>query len=102
MKVIEVYEVNSNNTKITIASDRITIKVSNKDMLKENWANIAQQLSTFDVGKTLRSFVRFTPMGFVGILRDNSKKAIYRLTYYSVVELIMISEIKKDEELRGE
>ena len=85
----------TNNTKITVAKDRITIKVGERHLslfVREEWALIANTLSKREVGTTLRGMFQILPHGGHVILKNEKGNVAVSVSYYRSLGKVVISD----------
>jgi hypothetical protein len=97
MKKIEIITENkSNNTKVTIATERVTLKISPKHIDRfssETWKVIANKFSEIEVENSHRGMLNFLPYGFHSITKtENDKHKIIVTFYEELNEMVYKSE----------
>lgn len=85
----------TNNTKITVAKDRITIKVGERHLslfVREEWALIANTLSEKEVTTTLRGMFQILPHGGHAILKNEKGSVSVSVSYYRSLAKVVVSD----------
>jgi len=86
-KKIEFIEAESNSTKLTLASDRVTFKISNKyfKLFPSNiWEDVCKQCCEIPVSVTHRGTVFFNSFGFHGVIKTERDNSWISISYYSI------------------